>query len=459
MEDIKITQKDIQRLHVLKMVLECKMTLVEAARTLQVSYRHAKRLKKAAVEGIKGLVHGNQGRRPANKLDEALRARVVALSEGKYSSLNDTHFTEMLAEREGITISRETVRRIRRAQKHRPKRKRRVRQHHKRRPRKPAEGMMMLWDGSPHRWFGHEYGPCCLMAAIDDATGKALALRLVPQESSHGYLDLLERVTSRYGIPASVYQDRHSTLKRNDGFWSISEELAGRQDPTQVGAALEGLGIQAIYALTPQAKGRVERLFGTLQDRLVAMLELEGITEIEPANEYIESHFLDYFNNRFAVPAEEAMSAWRKVGKALDVQRILSLRYDGTVAGDNAIRLSGMVIDVPPGPGGRSYAGIRAEVRQMLDGSWRVYYQDKLIATAPATEVAEPIRTRNRRKEARAAHDAQWVYMASATGPDGQPAHLHTLEADAIGNTPTSRAAGTARRARPGRAIGATRIA
>jgi hypothetical protein len=297
------------------------------------------------------------------------------------------------------------------------------------------------------------------MAAMDDASGKALALRLVPHESSHAYLELLDLVANRYGIPASVYQDRHSALKRNDDFWSISEELAGRQDPTQVGAALEALGIQAIYALTPQAKGRVERLFGTLQDRLVAMMELEGITQIETANQYIESRFLDYFNNRFSVPPEDTTSAWRKVGRDLDMSRVLSLRYDATIANDNAIRLSGMIIDVPPGPGGRSYASVRAEVRQMLDGSWRVYYQDKLIATAPPSEVAEPIKTRNRRKGIKAGHDAQWVYMASSQDRDVPPASLRALKEDSVPNTVVSRAAGTVRRAKPSRAIGATRIA
>ena len=443
MEGIRITQKDIQRLHVLGMVLEHKMTLVEAARILQVSYRHAKRLKKAAAEGIRGLVHGNRGRSPKGKLDEAVRASVVALSEGRYNGLNDTHFTEMLSEREGIVLSRETVRRIRRASGLGPKRKRRARQHHKRRPRKPAEGMMMLWDGSPHRWFGKGHAACCLMAAMDDATGRALSLRFVTHESSHAYLELLSSLLARHGIPGSVYQDRHSALRRNDDFWSISEQLAGRQDPTQVGAALEALGIQPIFALTPQAKGRVERMFGTLQDRLVALLALEEITSIEEGNSYIDSYFLDYFNSRFAVAPEEAQSAWRKVGSRVDLQRILSLRYDATVGNDNAIRLARMVIDVPPGPGGKSYAGVRAEVRQMLDGSWRVYYQDKMIAVAPATDVAEPIRTRNRRKGVRAAHDAQWVYMASAPSPE------------AVANT----AKGTLRRANPGGVVGATRIA
>ena len=122
---------------------------------------------------------------------------------------------------------------------------------------------MMLWDGSPHRWFGKERAPCCLIAAMDDATGKVLALFFTEFECSAGYFELAWRVVRDYGIPGCVYQDRHSALKRNDAFWSFEEQLAGRQDPTQVGAALEALGIEQIYAQTPQAKGRVEKLFET----------------------------------------------------------------------------------------------------------------------------------------------------------------------------------------------------
>jgi hypothetical protein len=306
--------------------------------------------------------------------------------------------------------------------------------------------MMMLWDGSPHYWFGKSRPPCCLMAAMDDATGKALALRFVDAESSWAYLDLLDRVVGRHGIPASVYQDRHSALKRNDSYWSIEEQLAGRQDPTQVGAALASLGIEAIFALTPQAKGRVEKMLQTLQDRLVAMLELEGIRTPGLANEYIEGYFLDYFNRRFSVAPEEAVSAWRKPGRGLDLERVLSLRYEATVANDNAVRLGGMVIDIPPGPGGRSYAGAQAQVRQMLDGSWRVHWQDRVIAKAPASAIAEPIRTLRRRKGLRAASESKWIYLASA-----QPREDAT--------SPARTAAGSVRRAGPGRAVGATRIA
>lgn len=422
------------------------MTLRDAAEAMGVSYRHAKRLKKKAEDGIFGLVHGNRGREPANRTAADLREKVLELSDQKYSGLNDRHFTEMLIEREGINVGRETVRLLRRGAGVKPKRKRRPRKHHCRRPRKAAEGMMMLWDGSPHHWFGKQRRPCCVMAAIDDATGKATGIRFVDAESSWAYLSLLDVVVREHGIPASIYQDRHSAHKRNDSYWSIEEQLAGRQDPTQVGSALEALGIEPIFALTPQAKGRVEKLMQTLQDRLVAMLELDGITDIQSANRYVDDYFIDYFNSHFAVQPQETVSAWRKPSRGLDLERILSLRYEATVAKDNAIRLHGMIIDIPPGPGGRSYADLRVEVRQLLDGSWRVYYQDKQIATAPTTEIGEPIRAKQRRKGLRAASETHWIYMASAPPKEDQTSAAKT-------------ATGSARRAGPGRTIGANKLA
>lgn len=447
---IKISQKELHRYHVLKMVLEERLSLRDAAGLLGVSYRHAKRLRKDAVEGIGGLVHGNRGRDPWNKTLEAVRSQVIALSETRYSGFNDCHFTEMLVEREGLSLSDETVRVIRRAEGIKPKQKRRPPKHRSRRPRKAQEGLMMLWDGSPHRWFGRQHAPCCAMVAMDDARGEILALFLTEYEGSRGYLELLRRVLRDYGIPASVYQDRHSALHRNDDFWSIDEELAGRRDPTQVGAALESLGIEPIIALSPQAKGRVERLFRTLQDRLVAMLELEAITSLADANAYIENTFVGEFNKKYAQAAAEPQSAWRKVPRGLDVERILSLRYDSTVAQDNAVRFGGMIIDIPPGPGKKSYAGVRAEVRQLLDGTWRIYYDNKLVATAPASTIAEPIRSRKRRQGVRAAHDSDWVYLASAPSRTAD---------DPSSNTPVSTAKGSARRAKPGGTIGATKLA
>jgi transposase len=440
---ITISQKELSRYDVLRRVLDGTISLADAAGYMGVSYRHAKRLRSRAEEGAIGLVHGNRGRSPSNKLDAAVQQRILALSQEDYAVFNDTHFTEEL-EKLGVVVSRESVRALRRDAGIAPKRKRRSRKHHKRRSRKTSEGLMVLWDGSPHRWFGKDYSPCCLMAAMDDATGKILALLFCEKECSWAYLELLRRVVSRHGIPCSVYQDKHTALKRNDEFWSLEEELAGRQEPTQVGLALEDLGVEAIFANSPQAKGRVEKLFETLQDRLVAELVFSGVTDIDAANEFVNNGYIERFNERFAQPAA-GEHRWRRLGPGLDLDRICSFRYNAKVASDNAVRFCGLIFDIAPGHGGRSYAGCRIELRQFLDGSWRIYYAAKLIARAESTELGEPFRAKKRRKHAKASHDCEWVYLASR--------QQNTKEAES-GKLPTTRF-----RRDPGRPVAATRVA
>lgn len=295
---IRISQRERTRYDVLRRVLDGTISLVDAAGYMGVSYRQAKRLKKKAEEGLVGLVHGNRGRSPSNKLCEEVRQWIVGLSQERYWGFNDTHFTEEL-NKQGLNISRESVRVIRRQAGIAAKRRHRPRRHHRRRSRKTSEGLMMLWDGSPHRWFGKDAAPCCLMAAMDDATGKILAVLFCRVECSWAYLALLHRVVTDHGVPCSVYQDKHTALKRNDSYWSLQEQLAGKQEPTQVGCALEALGIQAIYANSPQAKGRIEKLFETLQDRLVAEMGIRGITDIDRANSYLKDEFIADFNARF----------------------------------------------------------------------------------------------------------------------------------------------------------------
>ena len=411
-----MSQKERQRYHLLEMVIGGKITLKETDKQMGVSYRQAKRLKKKLIsEGAEGLIHGNRGRPSPRALSHELAETILDLSLTKYTNFNDTHFTEKLGEEEGITVSRDTVRRLRRTNGIKPKRRRRAKRHFKRRTRSPQEGMMVLWDGSPHRWFGKDTSPCCLMAAIDDATGRLLDAFFLPYECSFGYLKLLEHVVNQYGIPASIYQDRHSTLKRNDDNWTLEEQLRGEQDSTQVGGALKSLGITPIFALTPQAKGRVERLFGVLQDRLIAEMGLRNITETAVANSFLTKHFIADYNRRFAIDPEVSQPAWRKVSRNVDIERIISFRYQAVVGNDNTVRLGGIVIDIPEGPHKRGYAKAKVEVRQLLDGSWRVYYKDKLIAHTDPTPLKEPIRAKPRRKSrARAASEEQWIYMASA---------------------------------------------
>ena len=259
-----MSQKERQRHHLLQMVIEDKTTLKEASRLMGVSYRHAKRLKKKLIsEGARGLIHGNRGRPSPKALNRERVERILDLSLTTYTNFNDTHFTEKLNEIEGITVGRDTVRRLRRANGIRPKRRRRPKRHFKRRPRSLQEGMMVLWDGSPHRWFGKEKPPCCLMAAIDDATGRLLEAFFLPYECSFGYLKLVQSIVNTYGIPVSLYQDRHSTLHRNDDNWTLEEQLAGEQEPTQVGGALRSLGITHLRPYSPGQGTSRETLWGT----------------------------------------------------------------------------------------------------------------------------------------------------------------------------------------------------
>ena len=415
-----MSQKELSRYHLLRLVKSGRITLKAASERMCVSYRHSKRLmKRLEALGAGGLVHGNRARASPRGLSAELRERILDLSKSKYNKFNDSHFTEWLKEEEGIEVSRETVRRLRRSAGIKPKRRRRSKSHHQRRPRKAQEGTMVLWDGSPHQWFGPDREPCCLMCVVDDATSRLLGAFFIEFEGSHGYLLLLKEMIDRYGIPPSIYQDRHGALFRNDDHWTLEEQLAGEQEPTQVGLALKDLGITAIPALSPQAKGRVERLFGVLQDRLIAEMDLWDIKEISEANRFLKEVFIDDYNRRFAVDPQEIEPAWRKVPSGLDLDKVISFRYRATVGNDNAVRLGGLVIDIPEGPRQRGYAKAKVEVRQTLDGSWRVYYKNKLIAEHPATQLKEPIRALKRKKKgAKATKDFLWVYLQSASSAD-----------------------------------------
>ncbi len=237
----------------------------------------------------------------------------------------------------------------------------------------------------------------CLMGAIDDATGEVLpGAHFVDQECAAGYLRVLKAIAQETGLPWSAYMDRHGSLKRNDEHWTLAEELRGVQDPTQVGRALRALEIEVIFALSPQAKGRVERLWGTLQDRLVSELRLAGATTMEQANAVLEA-FRPQHNGRFAISPADATPAWRPVRRGTDLARICSFSYEATVLPDNTVRLAGLVIDIPPGPRKRSYAGARIALHQFLDGSWRVYLGADLIATHAAPPNV-PLRTLKQRR-------------------------------------------------------------
>ena len=210
----------------------------------------------------------------------------------------------------------------------------------------------------------------------------------------------------------------HSALRRNDDSWSLEEQLAGRQRPTQVGQALEDLDIHPIFASPPRPRVVSSVLFGVLQDRLLAEMRLDAINTIKAANHYLKQRWIQRYNRRFRKTPRCAESTFRSP-KGADLHKLLAFRYQATVLNDNAVRLGGLTIDIPPGPRGRSYAKAKGRCPTALDGSWTVYYHDQTIAHAPASPLAEPLRYLKRTsgdRRTKAARQELFVYL-----PNSQP--------------------------------------
>src|SRR6478609_446742 len=362
------------------------VTVGEVAASLGRSGRQVQRMRKRfAGSGAAGLVHGNTGRGPKHGTSQEVREQVLTLRRGKYVGFNDQHFTEKLVEVEGIEVTRETVRRILRSAGVAWPRKRRPPKHRQRRERKAQAGQMILWDGSDHDWLEGRGPRLCLMGAIDDATGEVLpGAHFTEQESTVGYLRVLRDILREKGIPHTVYGDRHSSLKRNDKHWTLEEELAGKQEPTQVGRVLSNLGIEMRYALSAPAKGRVERLWGVLQDRLISELRLAGASTRGQANKVL-SEYREAHNKRFVVAAQDTQPAWRAA--PTDHTQLLdlcALHYVRKVYKNHTVRLDGRVIDIPKRPDAAyaSYAGKEVVVKHLLSGDYRVFYGEECIAWA-----------------------------------------------------------------------------
>jgi len=415
MRGLTLSQKEQTRLQALNRVLEGTVKVWEAALTMGVSERHAWRLlARYRAEGAVGLAHGNRGRASAHKTSADVESKVVELAQGRYKGFNHCHLRDMLAEREDLSVSRPTVRRILQRHGLTTPRRRRAPKHRSRRERCPQEGMLLQIDGSPHAWL-EERGPrLVLIAAIDDATGTVPFALFREQEDAPGYFHLLHEIVTRKGIPWSLYSDNHAVFRVNPKApLSIEEQLVQEQPLTQFGRALRELGIEAIFALSPQAKGRVERLFGTLQDRLVAELRLAGAKTVEEAN-HILGRFLPRFNQRFGVPALQPESAYRAQPAGLDLDFILCSRYPRTVASDNTVRFHGRPFQLLPGPHRISYARAKVDVCEQSDGSIRISYQGRVLPFTEAPPLAATLRSSDERPlDNRRPLDAHLVVGAS----------------------------------------------
>ena len=372
---IELSQRELQKLKVIENAVEGRITVAEASTLLGLSPRPVKRLKRRDQAGTVDWVrHGNRGRKQPWRLAEAARARIVQLAKEKYVGFNDSHLTEKLAEVEDIAVSRETVRRLLRAAGVKSPQKRRPPKYRSGRERKARMGMMVLTDASREDWLEGRGPLLTLIGYQDDATSRILAARFQwEHEGTLGYLRQLRAMVERYGVPLSLYRDQHGTFQRNDKNWTPEEELAGRQSPTQFGRVLEELGIESIRALSPQGKGRIERMWKTLQDRLRSELRLVGASTLEQANAVLEG-FIEDYNRRFTVAAKEAVSDFRPLSKKLNRDRLFSLKYEREVGKDHVIAFGARPIQLPAKRGKFGYAGAKVELSHQLDGQLVVWH-------------------------------------------------------------------------------------
>ena len=371
-ETFALSQKELQRVAVISRCVKGELACARAAGLLCLSVRQIKRLKKRMREdGEAALAHANRGRPSHRRLPDAVLERVLRLARGTYAGFNDHHLCEKLVEREGIALSRETLRRLLRKQGLGSPRKRRAPAHRQRRVRSAQLGELVQLDGSPHDWLEGRGPQLTALGMQDDATGKILAAQFFPSETAFGYLCLLRQLLRRHGVPLAFYGDHSGIFVRNDEHWTVEEQLAGKRQPTQFGRALEQLGVTFIAAHSPQAKGRVERLWGVLQDRLTSELRLAKAANIDSANAVLRKFITDY-NRRFARLPREATTAWRAAPENLD--RICAFVHERIVSNDNVVQWEGRRFQIPQQARRFSFAGAKVHIHQELDGRISLYY-------------------------------------------------------------------------------------
>lgn len=370
--EVTLTMKEAQKLGVIEETLCKRMTVKTAADILGMSERQVYRLRKQIQEtGVQAIVHGNRGRPPVHTKPVELRQKVVKLYQDKYKSYNFTHFAEVLESEEKIQVSDETVRRwlrseglggaIRKTKKHR-----------KRRQRKAREGEMLFLDGSPHHWFGDDHPPCTLLLSCDDATGKPLIGLFREQEDRDGCFLVLHRLFKKFGLPQSFYLDRAAQFKttRHGGLHVNQSD----HEETQFQRAMRELNIYIQYSYSPQARGRIERMNGVFQDRLVAELRHREITSIPEANKYLNQHFIPSYARRFGISARDPQPAWCPIPQELDLFDILCVKESRVVSNDNTISYRGNIYQLRPAHRRQHFVKANVEVRCRPDGKIHIYH-------------------------------------------------------------------------------------
>lgn len=374
-----MSKKELRRVEVIAQLEAGRLKTKEASELLGLSERQVKRLRRTyRKKGAVGLAHGNRGKASPRRTEAHIREQVVELVTEKYRDYNNQHVQEILAERHEIGLSVSTIRRMRLAAGIGSPRQRRAPRHRRKRERYPMEGMLLQGDGSSHDWLAGRGPQLTLVAYIDDATNEVPGAVFREQEDAAGYMLALAQVSVVKGLPVAIYADRH-TIFQAPKKATLEQELAGKMPVSQFERALQQLGVRLIPAYSPQAKGRVERLFGTLQDRLVKALREANACTLEEANAVLAVFLVDY-NRKFKKQASQPGSAYHPWPADLHPPHVLCFKYMRTVRNDNTISFAGHLLSIPSGPQCRSFARCRVAVFQHLDGNLSIHYQGQQIA-------------------------------------------------------------------------------
>ena len=372
METISMSRRERHRLEAFSRVRRGEITLVKASELLGLSYRQAKRcFGRYREEGAKGLIHRLRGQPSNRQADARQKRRVLSLYEKKYADYGPTLAAECMAEDNRVTVPVETLRQwLLSAGLWRMKR--RCRPYRQRRARKEYFGELVQMDGSHHDWFEGRRGWAVLMVLIDDATSEVFAW-FAEGETTIAAMEALNGYVQRYGLPRALYVDRDS-IYRCDRESTIAENLAGKEPTTQFGRAMEELDVEVIMAHSPQAKGRVERVHGTLQDRLVKALRREKISDLRGANRFLQEKFLAAFNRRFVRKAARPSDLHRRVPRELDLGRVLSIRETRVVQNDWTVRFENRWFQLAEVHQKLALAGRSVMMCRRLDGPLELLY-------------------------------------------------------------------------------------
>jgi transposase len=335
-----MSEQEIERVKVLQMVKEKRLTQKEGAERLAISERHLRRLlQKYQEKGAEGIISARRGRPSNNRMAPEKRAQIVALLQTTYQGFGPTLASEKLWERDGIKVSKETVRKILIEEGyHRPKVKKKERAFPSR-PRRASFGELVQIDGSYHAWLEDRADPACLLLFVDDATSQVLAAKFVPRESYFAYADLCKDYFSQTGLPQAFYSDRFGVFRVN------AKNVTGTEAITQFGRALETLGVELICANTPQAKGRVERANQTFQDRLIKEMRLEGISNYDQANLFLPS-FLEIYNRKFGVQPRSPIDLHRSLPIDVNLDLIFTWRAERIISKNLQIQFEKTVYQI-----------------------------------------------------------------------------------------------------------------